>query len=164
MALVRLLDAELKAYNGDADAFHSQFNSASSVTHVVVVWEDDVASSTEDGRCGSRAVACGGLRVGSSSSSSSGDSVGSASSSSGAEVKRMYVVTDRRGKGVAGVVLTELERWATELGLSRLFLETGRTLPGAVRLYTKAGYVEIPNYPPYVDDPISACFEKQLLR
>ena len=33
----------------------------------------------------------------------------------------------------------------------------------AIALYRKAGYVDIPRFGPYVDDPTSVCMEQQLV-
>ncbi|MEV6641747.1 hypothetical protein [Amycolatopsis sp. NPDC051371] len=44
----------------------------------------------------------------------------------------------------------------------RLRLETGVRQPAAMRLYERAGYRRVPNFPPYEDDPESVCYEKLL--
>lgn len=62
------------------------------------------------------------------------------------EVKRMYVVPDRRGRGLARALLTELEALARDLGYERLRLDTGAEQPHARALYESAGYLEIDDY------------------
>ncbi|WP_116247048.1 GNAT family N-acetyltransferase [Nocardiopsis sp. FIRDI 009] len=108
---------------------------------------DDIAvfvvARDEDGT----AVGCGGLR-------DLGDDAG--------EVKRMYVVSERRGSGAASVVLAALEDWARGRGWKRLRLETGDRQPDAVRFYTRSGYEPIPPFGAYADCPSSLCFEKVL--
>jgi GNAT superfamily N-acetyltransferase len=78
------------------------------------------------------------------------------------EVKRMYVVPERRGTGVAAAVLAALEAQARELGWTRLRLETGDAQPDAMAFYAKHGYHPIPRFGAYADEPSSRCFEKVL--
>jgi GNAT superfamily N-acetyltransferase len=79
-----------------------------------------------------------------------------------AEVKRMYVIPNARGKGIARQILTQLEELAMADGFSVTRLETGIRQPEAVALYEKAGYVSIPCYGIYAQNPESRCFEKKL--
>lgn len=62
------------------------------------------------------------------------------------EVKRMYVVPDQRGRGVARVLLAALEDLARDLGYARVRLDTGSEQPHARRLYESAGYSELDDY------------------
>jgi GNAT superfamily N-acetyltransferase len=78
------------------------------------------------------------------------------------EVKRMYVVPEARGRGIAWQILTYLETLAAAAGFTATRLETGIRQPEAVALYEKAGYVPIPCYGIYAQNPESCCFEKQL--
>ncbi|MBE9585136.1 GNAT family N-acetyltransferase [Mucilaginibacter sp. JRF] len=78
------------------------------------------------------------------------------------EIKRMFVRAPARGQGISSKVLTELEKWATELGFKQTVLETGSKQTEALALYCKAGYTQIPPYGPYVDLPDSICFRKEL--
>ncbi len=78
------------------------------------------------------------------------------------EVKRMYVNPNMRGKGIAHQILTRLEELATADGFNVTRLETGIRQPEAVALYEKAGYVPIPCYGIYAQNPESRCFEKKL--
>jgi GNAT superfamily N-acetyltransferase len=78
------------------------------------------------------------------------------------EVKRMYVVPERRGTGVASAVLDALEAHARSLGWTHLRLETGSAQPDAVRFYTRHGYASIPRFGPYTEEPTSLCFEREL--
>ena len=57
-----------------------------------------------------------------------------------AEIKRMYVLPDVRGRGIARRMLEALEREARSLGVAKLLLETGTRQPEAIALYSKAGF------------------------
>jgi len=74
----------------------------------------------------------------------------------------MYTLPDSRGKGVASLILAELERWAAELSYGKCVLETGKRQPEAIGLYKKRGYQLIPNYGQYTGVENSVCFEKVL--
>ena len=63
-----------------------------------------------------------------------------------AEIKRMYVVPDARGRGLARRLLGALEDAARELGYARVRLDTGPQQPHARSLYLSAGYTPVPNY------------------
>lgn len=79
-----------------------------------------------------------------------------------AEVKRMYVVPESRGSGVAQAVLRSLEDAAASRGWTTLRLETGTLQPDAQRFYRRAGYHEIPLFGSYVGSDVSVCFERRL--
>ena len=64
--------------------------------------------------------------------------------------------------GIATQILTELEKWATELSFKKCVLETGKKQPEAIALYIKNGYKIIPNYGQYEGVENSVCFEKLL--
>jgi DNA-binding MarR family transcriptional regulator/GNAT superfamily N-acetyltransferase len=75
-------------------------------------------------------------------------------------LKRMWVDASVRGLGFGQRMLAALESQARELGLTILRLETNRALQEAIRLYQRAGYVEVP---PFNDDPYADhWFEKHL--
>lgn len=79
-----------------------------------------------------------------------------------AEIKRMYVVPERRGSGVATGVLRALESAAAERGWHTLRLETGTEQPDAQRFYRREGYREIPLFGNYTGSTLSVCFEREL--
>jgi GNAT superfamily N-acetyltransferase len=62
------------------------------------------------------------------------------------EIKRMYVVPEARGRGVARALLLALEDAARSLGYERARLDTGPKQPEAEHLYRSAGYREIADY------------------
>lgn len=81
---------------------------------------------------------------------------------SAVEVKRMFVVPERRGRGHARAMLAELERTAASAGHDLAVLETGMLQPEAIALYLSEGYVEVPGFGYYADSDLSRCFGKRL--
>ena len=79
-----------------------------------------------------------------------------------AEVKRMFVVRQHRGRGHSRAMLAALEGAAAARGFRRIRLETGIRQPEAIGLYESAGYLAIPCYEEFIEDPRSRCFEKAL--
>lgn len=76
------------------------------------------------------------------------------------ELKRMWTAPEARGLGIARRLLAALEARAREAGLTRLHLETNRTLKEAQALYRRAGYQEVA---PFNDEPYAHhWFEKRL--
>ena len=132
-SLVSELDKYLAARNGEANDFFKQFNKVDQMKHVVLAYENEVV------------VGCGAMKE---------------YTPDAMEIKRMFVPTEQRGKGIASTVLKELESWAKELGYIKCVLETGNDMQEAVGLYTKSGYKAIPNYGQYENVSDSVCFEK----
>ncbi|MDX6659045.1 MAG: hypothetical protein QOH62_3838 [Solirubrobacteraceae bacterium] len=62
------------------------------------------------------------------------------------EIKRMFVVPEARGRGVARELLKALEDEARALGYAVARLDTGPQQPSAERMYRAAGYAEIENF------------------
>lgn len=79
-----------------------------------------------------------------------------------AEIKRMYVVPAARGVGHARRVLAHLETTAAAAGVEVLILETGTAQPEAIALYESSGYVPVPGFGHYQDEPRSRCYAKPL--
>lgn len=79
-----------------------------------------------------------------------------------AEIKRVFVLKQHRGRGLSRKIMqfleAELER--REIGLFRL--ETGVRQPEALGLYRKLGYRERPPFGSYRPDPLSVFMEKQV--
>jgi DNA-binding MarR family transcriptional regulator/N-acetylglutamate synthase-like GNAT family acetyltransferase len=76
------------------------------------------------------------------------------------EVKRMWTAPTARGFGIARRVLRRLEMIAHEAGLTRVRLETNRTLTEAQALYRAEGYQEVK---PFNTEPYAHhWFEKRL--
>ena len=79
-----------------------------------------------------------------------------------AEIKRMYVRPEARGRRVGQAVLAALEAEARALGCARLVLETGVRQMEAITLYERAGFARIPPFGEYVGSPLSVCMAKDL--
>ena len=79
-----------------------------------------------------------------------------------AELKRMYVLPDARGRGFGRLVLEALEAQARALGYDGVVLETGDQSVEALGLYRSSGYEPIPCYGVYADRALSLCLEKRL--
>lgn len=79
-----------------------------------------------------------------------------------AELKRMYVRPQFRGRGVGKQLLTHLQAYVYERGLRVLRLETGVFQTEAIGLYQSFGFRRIPPFGPYFEDPVSLCMEKRL--
>ncbi|AJA68516.1 GNAT family N-acetyltransferase [Myroides odoratimimus] len=133
--LITELDKYLKTTDGDEHDFFDQYNKVDHINHVIVIYED------------SQAIACGAIKEYDSHTM---------------EVKRMYTAPIARGKGVASIVLAELEKWSLELGYTRCILEMGKLQTQAEILYRKNNYTVIPNYGQYEGVESSLCFEKVL--
>jgi GNAT superfamily N-acetyltransferase len=134
--LVKALDLDLRIRDGEDHTFFAQFNKIDMIKYVVVAYENEIA------------IACGAIKE---------------YEKKVMEVKRMYVKEEKRGKGVASIVLQELEKWCIELNYEKCILETGLAQPEAIRLYTKNNYQRIPNFGQYEQVVTSVCFEKLLL-
>jgi putative acetyltransferase len=66
-----------------------------------------------------------------------------------AELKRMYVRPDIRGKGVADAILARLTKEAEAAGVAMIRLETGTAQTAAIRFYRRAGFDLCDAFEPY---------------
>jgi putative acetyltransferase len=80
------------------------------------------------------------------------------------EIKRMYVKSEFRGRGISKVVIAELISWAIELGYKKAILETGSNQPEAIGLYEKFGFIRTENFGNYKHLKNSICFAKILTK
>lgn len=80
-----------------------------------------------------------------------------------AEVKRMFVVREARGQGLARRILAALEDSARAAGRTRMVLSTGDRQPEAIALYRSSGYEPaVPKFGFYRTYDSSLCFAKPL--
>ncbi len=133
--LVVLLDATLKILDGDDHEFYDQFNKSDAINNVVVFYENN------------QPLGCGAFKFYQNKT---------------VEIKRMYVLPEQRGKGIAHQILNELEKWAKEVEYDTCVLETGIRQVEAIGLYQKAGYAVIPNYGQYEGVENSVCMQKSI--
>ncbi len=80
-----------------------------------------------------------------------------------AEVKRVFLKKEYRGRGLAKELMGQLEARAKASGYRKLVVETGAVLKEAYSLYQKLGYERIENYGPYRCMCGSVCMSKDLL-
>ncbi|MFF2774978.1 GNAT family N-acetyltransferase [Streptomyces sp. NPDC058052] len=80
-----------------------------------------------------------------------------------AELKRMYVVPEARGLGLARRLLALLEDDARAAGRTRMVLETGTAQPEAIALYVSSGYEPCAKFGHYRHYESSRCFAKPLV-
>jgi len=78
------------------------------------------------------------------------------------EVKRLYVESWMRGRGVGRALMDALEAAARDIGLGLLRLETGAALGAAVGLYRAMGYAECAPFGDYPDIPSNLFMEKRI--
>ena len=133
--LVKELDKDLAIRDGADHVFFAQFNKIDAIKYVVVAYETEIP------------VGCGAVKE---------------YEEDVMEIKRMFVIPEKRGKGIACSILGELESWARELKYRKCILETGEKQPEAINLYKKNNYTIIKNYGQYADVATSVCFEKHL--
>lgn len=82
-----------------------------------------------------------------------------------AEVKRMFVIAETRGQGLARRLLAHLEDDARRAGRRRMVLETGTMQPEAIALYESSGYALVPEtekFGHYRCHASSRCYVKAL--
>ncbi|AQS69151.1 GNAT family N-acetyltransferase [Streptomyces pactum] len=79
-----------------------------------------------------------------------------------AELKRMFVIEQVRGRGLARRILAALEEDARAAGRTRMVLETGTKQPEAVALYTSSGYEPCGKFGFYRFHEDSLCYAKAL--
>ncbi len=133
--LIVSLDADLAGRYGPIQKHFAQFNKVDNIRDVVVAYaEGDPAG-------------CGAFKP---------------YDTEIVELKRIFVTAEYRRKGLAGLILRELELMAKAKGFRTAILETGVLQPEAIQLYRKAGFEIIPNYEPYIDSINSVCMQKRL--
>ena len=79
------------------------------------------------------------------------------------ELRRVYALPEERGTGLARRLIAELERAASELGMSRIALETGDRQTRAMGFYEALGYSQIPLYGEHEGKWWAVCYEKRIL-
>ncbi len=80
------------------------------------------------------------------------------------EIKRMFVASAGRRRGIASRLVAALEERAAQRGLSSVVLETGIRQPEAIALYFAIGYTPIEQFGEFAMSPLSRCFGKDIAR
>lgn len=132
--LTALFDEYLIDIDGDEKDFFAQYNQIY-IDNVIICYQNDVA------------VGCGAFKK---------------SDTQVAEIKRMFVPVEHRGKGIAIKILSELEIWAKELNHTSCILETSFKLENAIALYKKSRFEITENYGQYIGVESSVCMKKVL--
>ena len=135
--LVKDLDIDLEAYYKEETPFYDELNNIELIKYVVIIYDEN-----------NTPIGCGGIKE---------------FSAKEMEIKRMFVSPTCRGKGIATVILNELENWSKELKFKECILETLKEKSYAIAFYKKNNYQEIPNYGDYKNAKNSICFAKQLI-
>lgn len=133
--LVVQLDAYLAIVDGEDHEFYAQFNKSNQLKNAIICYEND------------KPVGIGAYKE----------------FENAAEIKRMFVLSEYRGKGIATQILKELELWVKEEGYTTSLLETGFLQKDAINLYKKCGYTISENYGQYKDVETSICMKKKLI-
>ena len=133
--LIQALDIDIAFRDGEEHTFYAQFNKTDDIKHVLVAYENN------------QPIGCGAFKM-------YQDTI--------AEIKRMYVTPEGRGKGIATQILEALQKWAAEHHFTSCILETGKKYPEAIALYIKNGFEITENYGQYVGIVDSVCFQKEL--
>lgn len=79
-----------------------------------------------------------------------------------AELKRMYVVDEHRGRGLSREILAWLEASAVAAGMTQMILESNEKHPAALGLYRSHGYAPVPAFGYYSDSPTNVCLGRAL--
>ena len=130
--LTREFDEYLIDIDGDERDFFAQFNNIY-IQNVIVCYD------------GNEAVGCGAFKE---------------YESNVAEIKRMFVNSNHRNKGIAKMILQELLHWSQEENYSSAILETAQKLKPAIALYNSFGFEITPNYGQYINVESSVCMKK----
>ncbi|MDP3913733.1 MAG: GNAT family N-acetyltransferase [Bacteroidota bacterium] len=133
--MVNALDEDLNQRNGDIQRQYDQYNKIDKIKHAIVIY------------VGEKPVGCGCFKRFDDET---------------AEMKRMFVIPEMRGRKLAAQLLQELETWAVEEGCTTAVLETGLRQVEAQHLYSVAGYSRTENYGQYVGMEDSICYVKEL--
>lgn len=134
--LIDALNENLLALTPPEHCFHMTVEEMAAADTTVFV-------AREDGK----AVACGALRR-------HAGGIG--------EVKRMFTVPGRQGRGIGGKILDEIVALARREGFTRMVLETGDRHPAAWHVYERAGFRRCGPVLDYPDEPWSVFYEMEL--
>jgi len=134
--LCKQLDGYFNEVNGiEKQEGYNQYNTLSDITDVWIAYEDKTA------------IGCAAFKQ---------------YENKVAEVKRVFVKSEYRGKGISRELMKALESKALEKRYKSLILETGKNFKAAIGLYQSMGYAIIENFGQYKNMPESICMQKDL--
>ncbi|KJR45548.1 acetyltransferase [Desulfosporosinus sp. I2] len=133
--LISLLDDDLDKRYGELQKQYEKHNGVAQINEVVIIYRNKIP------------VACRAFKEQDSNS---------------VELKRIFVVNDQRGQGLAKLIVSKLEEIAKSRGYKYAVLETGIKQHEAINLYKSCGYCTIANYEPYTENTNSVCMKKNL--
>jgi Acetyltransferases len=133
--LIRFLDSELDDRYGVLQKQYDGYNKIELLETAVIAYDESIP------------VGCGCFKKADDST---------------VEMKRVFVQSDFRGKGIASILLAELEKWAKEQKFVYSILETGIKQYEAINLYNKLGYEIIENFGQYMGNTNSVCMRKKI--
>ena len=134
--LVKSLNDYLKIIDGEDHEFYNQYNNIDVLKNTVVAYINEIP------------IGCGAFKPYNTNT---------------VEIKRMFTLPESREKGIASLILKELENWAKQSGYKYSVLETGKRQVEAVCFYDKMNYSIISNFGQYKNVPNSLCFQKKLI-
>ena len=133
--LIKLLDEDLEDRYGALQKQYEKHNKVDYKNDIVIIYQDNIA------------VACGAIKQ------YEIDTI---------ELKRIFVIKQKRQQGLAKLIVHELEDLARIKGYKYALLETGIRQHEAINLYKNNGYNVIQNYGPYIENTNSICMRKTL--
>jgi len=131
--LVQLLNVDLAQRDG-ANHPLTQFNEIDTIKNVILAYENNTL------------LGCGAIKE---------------YDTNYMEIKRLYVVPEHRGKGIANKIVDALENWAKEIGYTKFVLVMGLNQPEAQALYAKIGYTLTSDFGNLSEIKQSRCFIKE---
>lgn len=134
--LIKMLDEDLNLRYGELQKQYDVHNSVDHIKNVLLLYIDGCPA------------ACGAFKRYDPES---------------AELKRIFVAKEYRGRGFSKVIVSKLEEWAVREGFVYAVLETGIRQNEAISLYKKCGYDVIPNYGAYIGNSNSICMKKRIV-
>jgi len=80
-----------------------------------------------------------------------------------AELQKLYLIDEMKGKGLGRELVGRIEQKAAELGFERMYLETHTCLKEAVNLYESMGYESIPRPKEVIHSQMNRFFLKTVV-
>jgi len=134
--LIKLLDDDLYERYGELQKQYNKHNKVDYINDAIIIYKDEAP------------VACGAFKE---------------HNVECIELKRIFVLKEKRGQGLSKTIVNELEKLGKVKGYKYAILETGIKQYEAINLYKNTWYQIIENYGPYIGNTNSICMKKELL-